>query len=405
MAATNDQKPVIRDIVRPDVVLCHYGEIGVKGKNLRFFEERLRDNIRLALDHFCPGSYSSVRRVHRRILVTLSEKGASSVNELENALRHVFGLAYFALAIRSRQNLEDLKKDAVRVLSPLTFDTFRITARRGEKRIPFSSRDLNESIGAHVVATLGKKVRLKDPEVSCFVDLFQKFAFIYPEKKSGPGGLPVGVSGKVVGMISGGIDSPLACLYAMKRGAEVIFVHFHSIPYTNRASIEKVRELVQLLSKFQISARLFLVRLAPIQEKVMVNTPARFRVLIYRRFMFRIAEAIARKEGAHALVTGESLGQVASQTLENLEVIERVTAIPVLRPLVGFDKQEIVNQAREIGSYFISIQPDQDCCSVFVPRHPATRSSPEEVAGAEGNLEVGRWVDRAVETAEMEIVK
>ncbi|MFQ6616616.1 MAG: tRNA uracil 4-sulfurtransferase ThiI [Fidelibacterota bacterium] len=391
-----------RDSVKPDVILCHYGEIGVKGKNLRFFEERLRDNIRSTLDGHCPGTYASVRRVHRRILVTLSEGGRSSVDEVSGALKNVFGLAYFAFAVRSRQNLDDLKKDSIRVLSPLKFETFRITARRGDKSIPFTSRSVNETVGAHVVGELGKKVQLKEPDVTCYVDLFQKSAFIYTRKVPGPGGLPVGVSGKVVGMISGGIDSPLACHYAMKRGAQVVFVHFHSVPYTNRASIDKVMEVVQLLRKFQITARLFLVKLAPIQEEIMVNTPARFRVLLYRRFMFRIGDAIARQEKAHALVTGESLGQVASQTLENMEVIEVVTDLPVLRPLVGLDKQEIVDQAQGIGTYAISIQPDQDCCSVFVPRHPATRSSPEEVARAEVDLDVNRLVDEAVRTAKVE---
>lgn len=388
----------------PDVVICHYGEIGVKGKNLRFFEDRLRTNIRSTLDDRCPGVYSLVRRVHRRILVTLSDKGKSSVNEIAGALKDVFGLAYFAFAVRSRQDMDSLKKDCIRSLSPLTFNTFRITSRRGDRSIPFSSRTLNETLGAHVVETLGKKVRLKDPDVTCFVDLFQSMAFVYTGKIPGPGGLPVGVSGKVVGMISGGIDSPVACLYAMKRGARVVFVHFHSVPYTNRASIEKVKELVRLLRKFQITARLYLVRLAPIQKEVMVSTPTRFRVLLYRRFMFRIAESLARKEKAHALVTGESLGQVASQTLENMEVIEQVTALPVLRPLVGFDKQDIVRAAEAIGSYAISIQPDQDCCSVFVPRHPATRSSPEEVAAAERVLDVRRLVDEAVQSCEVETV-
>lgn len=201
-------------------------------------------------------------------------------------------------------------------------------------------------------------------------------------------------------MLSGGIDSPVAAYYSMKRGAGVTFVHFHSMPYTTRASIDKVHELIQALNSFQYRAKLFLIELAPIQKEIMAETPARYRVIFYRRFMFRITEAVARRERAHAVVTGESLGQVASQTLENMDVIESVTTIPILRPLIGMDKQEIIDVARDIGTYEISILPDQDCCSLFLPERPATKARLADVAEAEEVLNVEGLVKEALDTAE-----
>ena len=214
----------------------------------------------------------------------------------------------------------------------------------------------------------------------------------------------MGVSGKVIVMLSGGIDSPVAAYLAMKRGATVIFVHFHSVPYTTPASIEKVREMITTLNRFQFRSKLYLVELAPIQKQIMTDTAPRYRVLLYRRFMFRIAEQIAGKENAHALVTGESLGQVASQTLENMEAVGRVTDMSILRPLIGFDKQEIIDRAQDIGTYDISIQPDQDCCSLFVPKRPATKARSEQLIKQENSLNVEELVEAGVESASDEII-
>ncbi len=388
----------------PTHILCHYSEIGLKGKNRKYFENKLKDNLSYSLRIACPGCVESVKRLYGRILICLSEKGQQSFNEIEETLTNVFGAAYFAPAIETELDLDKIKKSALKVLSKEIFTTFRITARCSNQQFPFSAQKVNEEVGATVVENLGKRVNLSEPEITCFIDILQDAAYLYLEKIQGPGGLPIGVSGKVVSLISGGIDSPVAAYYLLKRGAQMIFLHFHSVPYTNRASIEKVREVVRVLNKFQMKAKLILAELAPIQREIMTATDEKFRVILYRRFMFSITEAIAKKVRATAIITGESLGQVASQTLENMGVIEEVTKLPVLRPLVGMDKQEIINHAKTIGTYDISIQPDQDCCSLFVPKHPATKAKLEDILLNEKNLNVEELVNNSLETTVEELI-
>ena len=383
-------------------ILCHYSEIGLKGKNRKFFEDRLKANILETVKLRCPNSVKSVKRYYGRLVVELTDSPAADFHLLVEVLKDVLGLAYFAPAFESVQEMNQLKTDAYQLLSEINLETFRITARRGSNDIPLSGQKVNEGVGAHIVETLGKKVNLTSPDANCYIDMFQDRAFVYPERIVGRGGLPVGVSGKVAVMLSGGIDSPVAAYLAMKRGAKAIFVHFHSVPYTTPASIEKVREMISTLNGFQMRSKLYLVKLAPIQKKIMEETSARFRVLLYRRFMLRITDTIARKERAEALVTGESLGQVASQTLENIAAVGRVTNMLILRPLVGFDKQEIINRAKDIGTYDISIQPDQDCCSLFVPKRPATKARDEQLEKQEETLSVNELVASALESAETE---
>lgn len=386
-----------------DHILCHYSEIGLKGKNRGYFEDSLRQNILKTLSLYCADSPKSVRRYHGRLVVKLDEK-TTDPSLLINALRDVMGIAYCAPAFESKQKIERLKTDAYDLLSEMDFKTFRVTARRGGSSVPFTSMEVNEKVGDHIVKTLKKKVKLRSPEINCYVDLFEQRAFIYYERISGPGGLPVGVSGKVAVMMSGGIDSPVAAYLAMKRGARVIFVHFHSVPYTTPASIEKVREIITTLNKFHFQSRVYLVELAPIQKHIMEKTTVRFRVLLYRRFMLRITEAIAIKEKATSIVTGESLGQVASQTLDNIDAVGRVSKMSILRPVIGFDKQEIIDMAKSIGTYDISIQPDQDCCSLFVPKRPATRARAEQLKMQEIKLKVNFLVESALESAKIEII-
>jgi thiamine biosynthesis protein ThiI len=230
-----------------------------------------------------------------------------------------------------------------------------------------------------------------------------KRAFVNAEKIPGPGGLPVGVSGRAVALLSGGIDSPVAAYKAMKRGLRVVFAHFHSYPYTSRASISKAVRLVELLSQHQVSSRLYLIPFSEIQQEIVGNAPPGLRVILYRRFMVRIAEAIAKREGAKALVTGESVGQVASQTIDNIATINAVSGLPVLRPVIGEDKKDIIRAAQEIGTYGISIEPHDDCCSLFLPKSPATHATAEQLARAEQALDTGRLVAAALEKAEVKV--
>ncbi|MEE9190281.1 MAG: tRNA uracil 4-sulfurtransferase ThiI, partial [Candidatus Neomarinimicrobiota bacterium] len=243
---------------------------------------------------------------------------------------------------------------------------------------------------------------LSNPGLTCYIDVLKDEAFIFISKIQGPGGLPVGASGKVAVLLSGGIDSPVAAYYILKRGGKAVFVHFHSVPYVTEASIDKVRDIIEIMKKFQSKSKLYLIEFAPVQNEIMEYCEPKYRVLHYRRFMVAIADKIAKRENAKALITGESLGQVASQTLENIAVVEDSAQLPILRPLIGYDKQDIINKAQEIGTYEISILPHQDCCTLFVPKHPATKARLSDVRNSESNLDVESLVNTAVENATVE---
>ena len=329
----------------PDYVLFHYDEIGLKGGNRPYFERKLKQNIKAVLP---PGTFTSIKTIQGRLVGKLTEDAQFEFYHFTSVIKKVFGLAYFAPAVRCTQNEEMISDTAVSLLSELSFSTFRITARRSGPDVPLSTQKLNEYVGACVVEKVKKKVKLKEPDATCYIDLFHKSAFLYTEKISGPGGLPVGVSGKVMCMISGGIDSPLAAYYTMKRGGKITLVHFHSVPYTNSASIEKVKEIISVLQQYQPRIVMYSVPLAEIQKQVRTDTDEKYRVLLYRRFMIRIADTLSKLEKAKAIATGEVLGQVASQTLENMRVVETVSSLPILRPLVGFDKREIVDQTKRL---------------------------------------------------------
>ena len=379
------------------VLLVHYHEIALKARNRPFFVNQLVHNLKRATADF------PVRRIQKlpgRVLLELA--GENAAQEVAERVRRVFGVANCCSALRCDLDLEALKDTAAKALAGRPFQTFRVTARRAYKTFPLTSPQLNEILGTFVLERFPARVDLKNPELTLFVDILPKEAFIYLEKVPGPGGLPVGVAGRVIALLSGGIDSPVAAYRMMRRGCQVSFVHFHGAPFLDRRTQEKAREIVKLLTRYQYTSRLYLVPFGEVQQEVVVNTPAPYRVLLYRRLMARIAEHLASLEGAKALVTGESLGQVASQTLENLTVIEEAVKLPLFRPLIGMDKEEITEQAKEIGTYEISIQRDQDCCTLFVPRHPATRATMDDIGRAEMTLDLDRLVKAGAERADLE---
>jgi thiamine biosynthesis protein ThiI len=320
---------------------------------------------------------------------------------LERA-RRVCGVASVLLGYRTPSTLEAMRSVIAALVEGRRFASFRITARRAFKTYPMSSVELNRALGAFVLERVSTRVDLEHPEVEIVVEVLPDETFIALDRRAGPGGLPVGSSGTVAALLSGGIDSPVAAWRMMKRGCRVVFVHFHSVPYLPDTSRAKARALVERLTEWQYASRLHLVPFGEIQREVVLSVPGPARVVVYRRLMVRIAEAIARREGAPALVTGESLGQVASQTLENISAIDAVATGPVFRPLIGTDKIEITDEAKRLGTYEISIEPDADCCTLFVPKHPLTRMTVADAAAAESRLDIPRLVASGADTASLE---
>jgi thiamine biosynthesis protein ThiI len=373
-------------------VVVHYGEISLKGKNRPAFVRLLAKNLRRAVADL---GESNVHVQSGRLLLSLPS--AIPWGTIAERLRGVFGVANFARCLSAPHDLEVIKRVVDQALAGRTFASFRVTARRAFKELPFSSLTLNQEIGTHVLQTHATRVDLEHPELTIYIELIPRQTLIYLEKQPGAGGLPVDMSGVVLSLLSGGMDSPVAAYRMIKRGCHVDFVHFHSYPFLDRASQEKAQQLASLLTRYQYEAWLYLVPFGESQQQIVSAVPPPYRVILYRRCMLRIAAALARQTRAQALVTGESLGQVASQTLQNLRVIEAASDLPVLRPLIGMDKAEIMHEAQALGTYTISARPDQDCCTLFVPRHPATRTSLAHIETLEKTLDVDALVSLALD--------
>ncbi|HXW08943.1 MAG TPA: tRNA uracil 4-sulfurtransferase ThiI [Vicinamibacterales bacterium] len=378
-------------------VIVHYQEIALKGKNRPWFVARLVRNLRESTAGL---GVREVRALMGRIELVLAPEADWA--PLRERLSRVFGVGNFARAGRAPLDVEGIAREILKDLDPSDPSSFRVSARRADKRFPLTSPQIEREVGGRIKAARGWHVDLSNPALTIHVETLASEAFYFFGKDPGPGGLPVGVSGRVACLLSGGIDSPVAAWRMMRRGCRVLFVHFHSYPILSRASQEKARELVGLLTQYQLHSRLFLVPFGELQQRVVLSVAPPLRVVLYRRLMMRIAEAIGRRQRAQALVTGEVVGQVASQTLENLTSIGEAASLPVLRPLIGMDKEEITEQARVLGTYPISIIPDQDCCTLFTPRHPATRARRADVVRAEGALDVDAMVRQAVDAAAVE---
>jgi thiamine biosynthesis protein ThiI len=378
-------------------VIVHYQEIALKGRNRPWFVARLVRNLREAVKDL---DVTAVRVLMGRIEVVLGP--SADWPTIAARLGRVFGVANFARAGRSVLDVDAIAAEILRDLDPTDPRSFRVSARRADKRFPLTSPQIEREVGGRIKEARGWHVDLGDPELTIHVEALTGEAFYYFGKERGAGGLPVGASGRVVCLLSGGIDSPVAAWRMMRRGCRVLFVHFHSYPILSRASQEKARELARLLTQFQYRSRLLLVPFGELQQRVVLSVAPPLRVVIYRRLMMRIAERIAHQHRAQALVTGEVVGQVASQTLENLNSINEVVALPVLRPLIGMDKDEITAEAQRLGTYPISIIPDQDCCTLFTPRHPATKARKRDVLVAEEALAIEDMIAQATEGAVVE---
>jgi tRNA uracil 4-sulfurtransferase len=362
------------------MLIIHYSEIGLKGRNRHMFEERLAENIKAALRD---AGLRSVRILFGRILIETSDEQAATVR-----LRKIFGIAYVARVVETKPNIQIFKEQAWELAQEEQFESFKIATRRADKLLPFTSEDVNREVGAHIQQKSGARVQLDKPDLTIYIEALSDYAFLYTEKIAGPGGLPLGSSGKVVSLISSGIDSPVASWRIMKRGCAPVFVHFHSYPQTSKESLENVRDILNVLREWSPSVlKLYAVPFLEIQKLFTLQAPDKLRVVFYRRSMLRIAQRIAELEGAHALITGESVGQVASQTVENIAAINNAASMPVLRPNITDDKQDTIALAQRLGTYEISIRPYEDCCSLFVPAHPATKARLEDVKAVEKAME------------------
>ncbi len=380
-------------------ILATTSEISLKGDNRRWFERTLTENVRTALADM---GVTSIERPAWRVLVTFNRP--VPLTEAARRLATVFGIGAMMAVEHAGYTFDDLQNHTGARLDGLSAESFAIRCQRSDKRFPMTSPEIERGLGSFVQERTGWPVDLRAPDLTIHVLVDANGLFSWTRRIPGPGGLPVGVGGKATCLISGGIDSPVAAYRLMKRGMRLDFVHFHSVPQTDPASLEKVENLIEILIRYQGPARLAMVPLLPIQEEIAARCPAELRILLYRRFMLRLAEAAALRLRSDALVTGESLGQVASQTIQNLRAVESVSKIPILRPLIGLDKPEIIDIARRIGTYETSILPHFDCCSFLMPDKPATKSTSAELDRAEDALDVGALVTRAADSAELRTI-
>ncbi len=379
------------------VCLVHYHEVGLKGKNRSLFENRLISNIRYRLKAF---PITEVRRISGRILVPVSDDDC--VVAVVEALRQIPGVARVSTAIRCPRNIEVFSQAALRVLSEAgPFNSFKVHAHKAHTDYPMHSIDINREVGAVLCAAFpDKTVKMHHPDVVVNVLVVEGWVYVYATSAPGVGGLPVGTAGKVISLLSSGIDSPVATWQIGKRGATVVGLHFSGRPVTSDASEYLVQDIAAALAPAGIIGRLYVVPFGSYQRQISIDVPQSLRVIMYRRLMFAVAERLASIEGAKALVTGESVGQVASQTLDNMAATNDAVSIPILRPLSGTDKQDIICQAQRLETFEISSQTAPDCCTLFMPRRPETHAKLDEVRAVWSTLDIDAFIDDIFEHIE-----
>lgn len=375
-----------------DRIVIHYDEIALKGKNRSYFEGALAKNVRSALGPLA----SSVQRHYGRIVCTPAPD--ADRDEIRRRLERLPGLVHFSIGVSAPRDMEAIGAKALELVSGESFSTFGVKARRADKTFPVTSAEIGAQVGSYVLRNLGRdvKVDLDNPEFRLFVDLTHTEAFLYGKKIKGPGGLPTGTGGKVLASLSGGIDSPVAAWMMMKRGCEVVFVHIRNETQFAQGAVGKIEDLVRVLTGSQLKSKLYVVPFGELQRRIIAFVPAKDRMIVYRRFMMKILGRVAEKERAKAIVTGDSLGQVASQTLDNLRCIQAASPLPVLSPLIGLNKEETVVLARRIGTFDPSAVPYPDCCSFMIAPHPETRADLADIERREAGIEDA---DAAVEEA------
>ena len=389
------------DELHQRICLVHYHEIGLKGHNRKSFELRLQKNIEALVGAF---PVVTIHRIAGRLCIFLRE-GCDLETSLRVAetVKNVPGVARVSCGFKCERVLETMfsvATSALRECEP--FVTFKVAARRNHTDFPTNSPTMNQLIGAALCDAFPEKnVRMKEPDVTVSVEVVQNATYIYAYSERGIGGLPVGSSGRVVALLSSGIDSPVALWKMARRGAVCIGVHFSGRPQTSDTSEFLVDDIAHVLERTGCIARVYVVPLGDYQKKIALDAPPSLRVILYRRLMFRVAQRLAQQEHAGALVTGESLGQVASQTLENIQAVDAISTLPVFRPLIGTDKLDIITEAQRLGTFEISSQDAPDCCTLFMPRNPETHAKLAAVEEAEALFPLEQWVDELVSSAEV----
>ena len=364
-------------------VLIHYSEIALKKNNRRFFENIFLQNIKIHLKNI---SYKSIKLINARILVQNIQ--LSDWNNIKIKLSQVMGLKNYMLVIKTNCDIDSINIAAKNVIKNKNFKSYSVHTKRSNKEFSLNSQEVNALIGQNIKDITNKKVDLTNPDITVYIEILLNCSFVGTEKTNGFSGLPANCQEKALSLISSGIDSPVSSFEVIKRGVNLDYIHFHSYPATNKQSINNVKKIINQLTKYQLSTTLYLVPLLKIQEKIMEQIPEKFWVVFFRRYMVMIANNVAKKINALALITGDSIGQVSSQTLSNIHVVSDVSELPIIRPLAGMNKEEIINKAKKINTYDLSIEPYEDCCSFFVPAHPSTKSKLFDIERINKNLDL-----------------
>ncbi len=387
------------------IFIIKYGEIALKGLNKPYFEKKLMTRIKKVLKDI---EILDLYRSDGILYLEVSQDEAE--NRIINLVRKVFGIAYISIAIEVKTDMDEIVQEALaytqRLLQEKPYESFKVVTKRGNKRFPLTSPEISSQIGGYIYKHIeNMKVDIHNPDLVIYLDIRNEKSYIYHEKIQGYGGLPLGTNGKGVLLLSGGIDSPVAGWMMAKRGMELEAVHFHSYPYTSDRAREKVLDLAGILAEYCNRIRVTVINLLDIQQAILEKCPEEQSTILSRRFMMRIAERIGRENGSQALITGESIGQVASQTIEGLVVTNQSVSMPVMRPLIAMDKIDIMELAKDIGTYDTSILPYEDCCTVFLPKHPVTKPKLEDILAFESLLDVEGLIENALSNQETVLIK
>ena len=380
------------------ILLIKYGELTTKGDNRNLFINKIYDNMKLLLSNY------DVKITKNRVRMFVSVKD-EEIDEVIDIIKNIFGIHSIVLAYKVNTNIEIIKESILNIAKEVEFKTFKVETDRADKSFPIKSTDFSRDIGGLILKNIpNKKVDVHNPDYLLKIEIRNDYTYIYSKEIKALGGYPLGVAGKGLLMLSGGIDSPVAGYLAMKRGIKLECIYFESPPHTSVAAKNKVKELVHILNKYQPSITLHIINFTKIQESIYKNIDPTYMITIMRRMMYRISEKVLKERNCYVLINGESVGQVASQTLTSMQVINNVTNLPVIRPVACLDKLEIIDISKKIGTYETSILPYEDCCTIFLPKHPVINPSLEKAIKYESSFDYQSLIEEAVANKETIVI-